>query len=95
MTGVPIYPCELLGCPPCVWHCEAMYYQPYPYWYQEPPPGLYNCGEPPAGAPTACNLPGGGTVVRRGICNQKLHEPPCAESPTSEPAAEPDVVICV
>ena len=52
MTGVPIYPCELLGCPPCVWHCEAMYYQPYPYWYQEPPPGLYNCGEPPAGAPT-------------------------------------------
>ena len=56
--------------------------------------GLYHCGEPPAGTPTTGDLPGGGTVVRKGICNQKLHKPPCAESPASEPAAEPDVVIC-
>ena len=94
MADIPIYPCENVGCVAYVWWCEPVPYQQF-YWYQhplmfpEPPPGLLSHN-------VLC--PDDSPMTKR-TGNTKLlerHATPCAEQSTSEPAAEPDVVVvCV
>ena len=93
-TDIPLYPCEIVGCSAYAWQCEPMPYH-QAYWYQHqpsfqaPPPGLLSHGAIyPEDSP-----------MKKRIGNKKLHKQrlatPCAEPSTSEPAAEPDVVVCV